>query len=147
MNARKVSNAAPADIAASRSVGELIGDLTDGSAQLVREEIRLARAETTESLMALKSGAVVLGTGLVLGIVALGAGVSALIMAMAEYLLGGRTWLAALIVAGVLGIVALILAVRGTGKLAAANLAPRETATSLKETATWLRHPTRSDGR
>lgn len=127
-----------------RSLGELLRDLSDGMAQLVRQEIRLARTETAESLHKLGGGAAQLAGGLVFAIGAMGAAVACLILVLSRYLLNGMTWLAALIVAAVLGIVAGICVRNGMHAFALANLAPDETATSLKETAEWLKHPTTS---
>ena len=127
-----------------RSLGDLLGEISDGSAQLVRDEIRLARAEGVESLLALKHGGMLLATGLVLGLFAAGAIITSAVLALSQYLLDGRTWLAALVVAVLLGAIAWFIAQRGVDGLSGAKLAPRETAQSLKETAAWLKHPTKS---
>ena len=132
------------DVAPDRSLGDLIGDITDGSAKLLRDELRLARAESVESLVALKRGAVVLGTGLAIGLLAAGVATACAVLVIAEFLLDGRTWLAALAVAVVLGAGAWILVARAHTLLSGAKLAPDETTKSLKETAAWLRHPTKS---
>lgn len=132
------------DIASRRSLGDLLNDLTDGGAQLVRDEVRLARAETVESLLALRRGAVLLGVGIAIALCAAAAGVASLIMVLSTYLVDGRTWLAALIVAAALGVMAFICAWLGSRSLTNSSLAPHETAMSIKETAEWLRHPTRS---
>jgi hypothetical protein len=132
------------DTATRRSVGELLNELTDGGTQLVRDEIRLARAETVESLLTVRRGAIWLGLGAGVGLCAAGAAVAALIMVLSQYLLDGRTWLGAVIVTALLGVIAALFAWRGRSALSGSNLAPRETATSIKETAAWLKHPTRS---
>ena len=132
------------DIASRRSLGELLNELTDGGAELVRDEIRLARAETVESLISLRHGAVLLGIGIAFALVAVAVGVACAIMVISQYLLGDRTWLAAFIVAVVLGAIGWLCVARGGRSLAGSKLAPRETATSIKETAVWLKHPTRS---
>lgn len=127
-----------------RSLGELLRDLSDGTAQLVRQEIRLARTETVEALLGLKHGTVLIGAGIAFALCAGGATVAFLVLVLSRYLLGGRTWLGALIVAVVLDIVAWICVRRGATALSATHLAPHETATSIKETASWLKHPTKS---
>lgn len=132
------------EIAATRSIGDLLNDLTDGGSQLVRDEIRLARAETVETLLTLKRGAVLLGIGIGAALCAGGAALAGVIMLLSTYVLDGRTWLAALVVAVVLGVIAVLCMARGRHALTASSLAPHETATSIKETAAWLRHPTRS---
>jgi uncharacterized membrane protein YqjE len=132
------------DIGSQRSLGELLNELTDGGTQLVRDEIRLARAETVESLLTLRRGAVMLGIGIILALLAAAAGVASLIMVISQYLMDDRTWLAALLVAVILGVLGLACARQSGRSFAGSKLAPRETATSIKETAVWLKHPTRS---
>lgn len=134
-----VTHAPPSD----RSLAELLSDLSDGTAQLVRQEIRLARTETFESITKLKDGSVWVGGGVGLALGGAGALVAFLILVLAQAL-GGRTWLAALIVAVVLGLVGLLCLKHGMRALSATQLAPHETATSIKETAEWLKHPTKS---
>jgi len=135
------------DIASRRSLGELLGELTDGGAELVRDEIRLARAETVESLLKLRRGATLLGIGIAFALCAAAAGVACLIMVISQYLLDDRTWLAALIVAVVLGVIGGLCVWRSTRSLSGSGLAPHETTKSIKETAVWLKHPTRSAAR
>ncbi len=137
--ASPVTHAPPSD----RSLAELLHDLSDGTAQLVRQEIHLARTETLESVLGLKRGSVWVGSGLGLTLSASGALVAFLILALAQAL-DGRTWLAALIVAVVLGIIGITCLKHGMNALSATRLAPHDTATSIKETAEWLKHPTRS---
>ena len=127
-----------------RSVSDVLQDIFGNVQEIVRSEVRLARAETVESLMAMKRGAVWLGIGIAVALCAAAAGVAFLIIVLSEYALDGRTWLAALIVSLVLGVIAWICVWRGGHALSGSSLAPHETATSIKETAAWLRHPTRS---
>jgi len=135
------------DIASRRSLGELLGELTDGSAELVRDEIRLARAETVESLLTLRRGVILLGIGIAFALCAAAAGLACIIMVISQYLLSDRTWLAALIVAVVLGVIGWLCMWRSGRSFSASKLAPHETATSIKETGVWLKHPTRSAAR
>ncbi len=136
--------AAPVGQLADRSIGELLHDLSEGTSRLVRQEIRLAKTESVESILELKHGSVMLAMGGALALCAGGAAVACLILVLAEYVFAGRSWLAALVVAVVLGVIGLIVIKRGVGAIGAAHLAPRETATSIKETAEWLKHPTKS---
>lgn len=135
------------NFASQRSLGELLNDLTDNSTQLVRDEIRLARVETVESLLTLRHGATWMAVGVGLALSAAAAGIACLIMVLSLYVVGGLTWLAALIVAVVFGVTGAICLWSGSRSLKSASLAPHETATTIKETAAWLKHPTRSAGR
>ncbi|MGI8508482.1 MAG: phage holin family protein [Gemmatimonadaceae bacterium] len=137
--ASPVTHATPQD----RSIVQLLHDLSDGTAQLVRQEIRLARTETFESVLGLKRGSVWVGGGVGLALAGSGALVAFLILAIAQAV-GGRTWLAALIVAVVLSLAGWLCLKHGMSALSATRLTPHETATSIKETAEWLKHPTKS---
>ncbi len=129
--------------ASDRSIADLLHDLSNGTAQLVRQEIRLARMETLESVLGLKRGSVWVGAGAGLALAASGALVAFLIIGLA-HVLDGRTWLAALVVGVVLGIAGLLCLKHGMSALSTTQLVPRETASSIKETAEWLKHPTKS---
>lgn len=85
-----------------------------------------------------------LGIGIAVSLCAAAAGMASLIMVISEYLLDGRTWMAALIVAVVFALAGGIFTWRGSRSFSGSSLAPRETAKSIKETAAWLTHPTRS---
>jgi hypothetical protein len=129
-----------------RSLSELLGDLSNGTAQLIRKEVQLARTETAESSHALRGGAVRMAVALVSSICALGALTAGAILSLSQYVFDGRTWLAALVVAVVLGLIAVVFAKSGAHALSASALRPDETTTSIKETAAWLKHPTKSAG-
>jgi len=116
-----------------RSLKELLSDLTTSLTTLVRKEIQLARAETsekvTQSMVAL--GAIAAG-----GILALGALIvllQALVIAIAE--LGVPPALASLIVGLVVAVIAYVLIHKGTNDLKATNLAPGRTLDSLRRDA------------
>jgi hypothetical protein len=128
-----------------RSLGTLLGDLADGSAELVRDEIRLARAEALESVLGLRIAAIWISIALVVAICAAGAFVAFAIDVLAEYLLGGRIWAAALIVAAILGAAASLCirqALRSSSK--GPVKAEGEVATSTRESVEWLKPPTKS---
>ena len=127
-----------------RSIGELLIDLSDGTAELVRKELQLARTEAVESIVSLRRGGVMLGIAAALGLCAGGATVAFLVLVLSRYVLGGLTWLAALIVAVVLGVVAMVCMRRAQTAFTAAKRPPHEAASSLKETVEWLKHPSRS---
>lgn len=127
-----------------RSIGELLVELSDGTAELVRKELQLARTEAVESIVSLRRGGVMLGIAAALGLCAGGATVAFLVLVLSRYVLGGLTWLAALIVAVVLGVVAMVCLRRAQSAFTAAKRPPHEAASSLKETVEWLKHPSRS---
>jgi uncharacterized membrane protein YqjE len=123
-----------------RGIGSLLRDLAEGSATLVRGEVRLAKIEVGAAVTALGKGTVLVATGAVLALLgglSLLAGIVLLIGD--QWLPADRYWLAALIVLVIAGAVAAWFANRGMGHLSARQLAPDETATTLKEDMEWLK--------
>ncbi|MGZ4648588.1 MAG: phage holin family protein [Blastococcus sp.] len=101
---------APAPDPSSASTGELIGRLTDQLSRLVRDEVRLAQAEVTQKAKRLGIGAGLFGGAGVVALLGLGALVTAAILGLANVLPG---WLAGIVVAVVLFLVAGVLALLG----------------------------------
>lgn len=121
----------------SRSLGELIGDLTRDLGKLVRQEVQLARVEMTQKLTATAKGAALLIVAGVLAFVAFEVLVAAGVLALAQLV---SPWLAALIVTVALLVVAAILGVVGLGNAKKiADPVPHETVETLKEDAQWIK--------
>jgi hypothetical protein len=120
-----------------RSLGQLFGDLSRQVGTLVRQEIDLARTEMTTRATALGRDAAMVGVG----IAALYAAFLAAMFAAALLLIdaGLSPWVAALVVAAVVGIVGGGLVARGRSELARADIAPQQTIETLKEDAQWAK--------
>ena len=128
-----------------RGVGALLRDLAEGSAELVRAEVRLARVEIGAIASAAGRGTAFVAVGgvlLLLGTLATFTGIVLLIGD--QWLPRDLYWVAALLFAFITGGVAAWLANRGRILLSPAALAPRETVASLKEDREWLKHPLKS---
>lgn len=122
---------------ADKSVPELLRELGDELATLVRQEMALAKAELAEKSRPVAASAGMFGGGALLGLGAFGAITTAFIAALA---LAMPLWLAALIVAVVYGIVAGVMAMTGKKTLQhAAPLVPEQTAQSVKEDIEWAK--------
>jgi hypothetical protein len=104
------SNAALSD----RSIAELLGQLSEQTAALVRQELDLARAELTTKGKQAGIGAGMFGGAGLFGLYALGALTACVILALATAMDG---WLAALIVAAVYGAIAGVLALTGKNRV------------------------------
>jgi uncharacterized membrane protein YqjE len=98
------------DDLSERSVGELLQRASRQTAELVRQEIRLAQAELQEKGQRLAIGTGLMGGAALVALFGLGALVAAVIMLIGTAL---EPWLAALIVALVLLATAAILALFG----------------------------------
>lgn len=117
--------------------GELVKQLAGETSTLVRQELALFRAEMLEKGKRAGLGLGEVGAAGLVGLYALGALTACFIAALALAL---PVWAAALIVAGVYGIVAAVLALVGRRQLEG-NLPPRPERTSrtIKEDVEWAK--------
>lgn len=123
----------------SRSIGELLGDISDDLSRLFRNEVELAKSEMkTEAAKAGRAAGMFGAAGL--------AGHLALIMLSVAvmFALGAAMPLgwAALIVAVLWAISAAVLYSTGRTKMRQVDPVPRRTVETIKEDAEWLKHPT-----
>jgi hypothetical protein len=120
-----------------RPIGDLVKQLAGQTSTLVRQEIDLAKAELAEKGRTAGKGAGLLGGAAVVGLLAAGSLTACLILALAEAI---PSWLAALIVALVLGAVAAVLALQGRNRMrAAAPPVPEQTVETVKEDVEWAK--------
>lgn len=113
----------------SRSIQTLISDLCDQATSLVHTEFRLLRAEMTEKVGQIKSGATEIVAGGICLLAALLILLQALVVALAELGLGAG-W-ASLLVGVVVAVIGVILMRIGTSNVSATNLTPERTQEQL----------------
>jgi MFS family permease len=124
------------------SISELVKDLASETSTLVRQEIDLAKAEMTDRGKRAGKGAGMLAAGAVAALLALGALTAGFIAALD---LAMPTWLAALIVTAIHGVIAGVLVQTGRKQVQeAAPPVPEETIESVKEDVQWAKTRTRS---
>jgi len=124
-----VTDPGPSERAASTSLGDLIGGVSQDISKLFRQEVELAKAELTESAKRAGKGAGMFG----------GAGVTALFALLflsiaAWWALGyliGNAW-SGVVIAVIYAIVALILFLRGRAAIKSVRGAPK-TVDTLKK--------------
>ena len=124
-----------------RSLGELFSDLSQQTAELIRQEMRLAKAELSQKAADVGRHAMLIGAGVAFALAAVIALAGALTLLLVE--VGLAPWLAALVAAAVMGAAAFVLAQSGISALKQKSIAPVETLHSLKETTQWLKNGTR----
>ena len=125
-----------------RGFGALLRDLAEGSAELVRGEVRLARLELGAVASAAGRGTAFVAVGGVLVLLGTLATFTGIVLLIGDqWLPRDLYWLAALLFALITGGVAAWFAQRGRTLLSPAALAPRESVASLKEDKEWLKHP------
>jgi hypothetical protein len=128
-----------------RGLGDLLRDLAEGSAELVRGEVRLARIELGTAASAAGKGTGFVAVGGVLLLLGTLATFTGLVLLIGDqWLPRDLYWVAALLFALITGGVAAWLANRGRSLLSPAALAPHETVETLKEDKEWLKHPLKS---
>jgi hypothetical protein len=119
-----------------RSIGELFAGLASETATLIRQEVALAKVELTQK--ASKAGANIgsLAIGGALAYAAL-----LCVLAGAINLLAGLMpwWVAALVVAGIVGLVGAMMVSKALAALKEMNIAPQQTIETLKEDAQWAK--------
>ena len=128
-----------------RSVGELMKQLAQETSTLVRQEIRLARAEMTEKGKKAGVGIGMFGAAGVAALLALGALTAFFILALDGLM---PNWLAALIVALAYGAIAGVLALLGRERVEeAGSPVPEQTVETVKEDVEWAKTQARSGER
>ena len=123
-----------------RSIGALLRELAEGSAALVRDEVRLAKIEVGGVAVGIGKGTAFVAMAAVfalLGALCLLAGLVLLIGD--QWLPADLYWVAALILLVITGALAGWFAKRGMALLSPSRLAPHETVTTLKEDKEWLK--------
>jgi len=121
------------------SFGELLGQLANHSAALVREEMALAKQELRESVRSLGRGVATLAIGAIIGLIALGTLAASAVVGLAHFMDAGY---AALIVGAALALIAGIFASIGVNRLKRTTLTPEQTMETLEEDRQWLKELT-----
>jgi len=124
-----------------RSLGELFGDLSKDTVNLVRGELELAKVEMSQKVSKVGKdlGFLAIGGAVAYaGVLALGA---ALIIVLAT--IGLPWWLAALLVGLVVTGIGYFLIQKGLTELKRQNLAPTGTIQTIKEDVEWMKEQAR----
>jgi len=118
-----------------RSVGEVLQDIVGNVEEIVRSEVRLAKAEVKQQVSATARALVSLLIGAVIGIYALGFLLLALVYGLA--LVIASWWIAALAVGAALVLISIAFFSIGRQRMRALDPVPERTVRSLKESVTW----------
>jgi uncharacterized membrane protein len=121
----------------NKSVGELFADLTRDMSTLLRQEMQLAKTEMTQKVASLGRNIAFLAVAATLAMLALQVLCATAIFALALVV---TAWLAALIVAGVLVLLAIIFALVALHSFKKASIAPRQTMETIREDVRWAKH-------
>lgn len=120
-----------------RSLGELLGQLTQDLSLLMRQEVQLVKAEMSQIASRATGDLVKVGAG---GLVALAGGltlVAALVLVLVE--IGVDEWLSALIVGGLLTGIGFMMLKGGLKDLKRVEVTPQRTIQTLKDDVQWAK--------
>lgn len=123
-----------------RPLADLVKSAISNVQEIVRSEVRLARAEVKEEVKQAGSGAGLFAAGGVLALYALGFLLAGLMLVLALF---APVWLAALVIGFLLAIAAGILLAMGRYRWKRFHPFPEKTAHNVKENVEWLRNQTR----
>jgi uncharacterized membrane protein YqjE len=124
----------------NRSSAEVVQDLVRNVQEILRSEVRLAKAEITEEAKKAAQSAALSAGGAILSIFALGLLLWAAVYALSLAL---PLWAAALIIGVLVGIVAGIMLAVGRARMKQVHPKPETTIRSVKENVQWLKNQTR----
>jgi hypothetical protein len=122
-----------------RTIPEILHDVLANIQDIVRAEVRLAKAELGEELSAARSGGLLIGAGAVAAIFSTLFVLLACVYALSRVV---PDWAAALIVAAAVGVAAAVTLRLGLKRLKTIQAAPA-TAASWKENVRWAKELTR----
>lgn len=124
-----------------RSLGSLFSELSQQTTDLIRQEVRLAKAELGQKVSQLSRPAMLIGAGAAAALAALMTLAMALTLLLID--LGLTPWVAAAICMASMAIAAIALVRAGLSAFASRSLVPDQTIHSIKETTQWLKNETR----
>jgi len=119
-----------------RSIGSLVNDIVGNVQQIIRSEVRLAKAEVSEELTKARRAMIWLVGGVVLATMALGFLLLTVVYVLAQFF---QPWVAALIVALGSGAIGGALAAVGATQMKRVSLPPPRTITSAQENLQWAK--------
>ncbi len=118
------------------SLGELFSELSDGTRTLIRQEIELAKIETSRKVSLVGKDVAYIAAGGVIAFAGFLALIATLIIALAYII---PLWLSALLVGSLTAGAGYFLIEKGRGSLKREKLIPERTTETLKETKEWAR--------
>jgi len=123
-----------------RSLADVLHDILTNVRDIIRSEVRLARAEMGDQFNKARGAMVLLASGAVSGMAAGALLLTACVLALSQIV---PAWLAAVIVGVVCGIAAAALIAAGRSKMQKVNPRPQRTIDSVRENVAWVKGQSR----
>ena len=129
-----------AGVTNERSLADVLHDILTNVRDIIRSEVRLAKAEISDQASKARGALVLLTSGAVAG---MAAGALLLTASVLALCLVVAAWLAALIVGLACGIIAAALIMVGRSRMQKVNPRPQRTIDSVRENVAWVREQSR----
>ncbi len=126
--------------AGNRGFSDVLQDIVHNVQDIIRSEVRLAKTEFKEEAAKAKESVILLAAGAVSGILAFAFLLLTIVYALALVMPG---WAAALIVGGVLAIIAGVALTAGIKRFKQIHPTPEHTVESIKESVEWAKQRTK----
>ena len=117
-----------------RSFAEVLHDIVGNVQEIIRSEVRLAKAEISEEARKAKPAGLSIAVGAVFGLCAIVFGLLAAVYGLSTAM---PTWAAALVVCAASGVIAALFIRAGLSRLMRIDPTPDKTIRSLKENVEW----------
>ena len=119
-----------------RTLPEVLQGAIGNIQEIIRSEFQLARAEIGAAIQKISGPATMVGVGIGISLYAIGFILLAIVYKLSTLM---EAWMAALLVGGVLALIAVITLVDATNKLKHVNAVPEKTVETMKENLTWAK--------
>jgi Putative Actinobacterial Holin-X, holin superfamily III len=119
-----------------RTLPEVLQGAIGNIQEIIRSEFRLARAEITAAIGKISGSAAMIGVGLGISLYAIGFILLAIVYKLSAVM---EAWAAALLVGGILALLAIVTLVGAASKLRHVNAIPEKTVETMKENLTWAK--------
>ena len=113
-----------------RTLGEVLGDVTNDLSTLVRDEIALAKTEIQQTISEAVKDLVFIVVGGFFAYTGLLALIAAAILGLANVI---APWLSALLIGGVIVLIGVVLLLRGINNISNLSVVPERTAKTVQE--------------
>lgn len=120
-----------------RTLGELLGQLSEDMTLLVRQEMALAKAELSDKASRAGKQATSIGTGALVAYLGALSLVAALVLGLIE--IGIAPWLSALIVGVAFAVIGYVMLRSGAERLKDIDPKPERTVQTLKDDVQWAK--------
>lgn len=121
-------------IRSERTLSEVLQDAVGNIQEIIRSEFQLAKVEIQDRMARARGPARMVGVGSLIALYAVGFVLLAAVYKLSTFV---QPWIAAFIVGGVLGLLAIIILIPATSNLKRIDAVPQKTVEALKENMKW----------